>query len=603
MLRSTLTIWISIIYLTFLHAQSGCPGCLVSVPPGLPADTVYLPGLPDGEAGVYYDQDVSFRLPKTTTPVHAIDSTTPSGLTISKFEIVSVDGLPPGLYWQPNKFNFDVSNETDGCVKFCGTPHVSDSFELTVKLKATVLFLTQEATFPMKLYIAPKVSNTVGFSMTNPEGCGSATVTLTNNIPSGGSAGYSYSWDFGDGSPVYNGEDPQPHTYDQPGVYPVSYHATVDTAGYFLESIKVIHVGCVDELGLGKPDLFLQIFEPNNGPLIFDSSPYVNNTPLPYTFPVGIELGTGNYLLKVIDEDGGLKGGDDNCGTTSFNYLSNGTIVAGDLTVEFIIVHPVEEITSIDTVIVYPQPVNPVLNAANGTAACADENNLVLMSSYGSGNQWLLNGSNIPGATDFTYSPLESGFYQAQIVSQYGCVATSDSMEIEIYPLPAEPVWYNYRNSLRVYDTAALPANYALQWYLGTNPIPGETGIWYCSMTSGVFGLEVTDLETGCTNFYANQVTNDPQYDCTVATASPDLIPFEIRPNPATEVVTLHFPEASSPGQLMLRDITGKVILQKQIKTGQHISGIDVHTLPAGIYLLDLILKEGHRTEKLVVSH
>ncbi len=199
----------SALFIGSLRAQTGCPGCTLNLPAGLPADTLYLQSLPDGEKGTYYDHDLSFRMPKTTTPVHAIDSTTLPGLTISKIEIISIDGVPPGLHWQPNQWIFETANQTDGCVKFCGTPSVSDSFVMTVKIKATVLFLTQEATFPLKIYIAPKVSTTQGFTMTNVTGCGSTTVTFENNIPSGGVPGFTYEWNFGDGT-TYTGENPPP---------------------------------------------------------------------------------------------------------------------------------------------------------------------------------------------------------------------------------------------------------------------------------------------------------------------------------------------------------------------------------------------------------
>jgi hypothetical protein len=602
MFKFTLTVWISLLFSLLLQAQTGCPGCAVMVPAGLPADTVFLPDLPDGTAGSLYNEDISFRLPKTTTPVNAIDSTTPPGLTISKFEIVSIDGLPPGMYWQPNKFNFDMSTETDGCIKICGTPSTSDSFELIVTLKATVLFFAQEATFPLSLYIAPKVSNTDGFSLTNPEGCGSTTVTFTNNVPSGGASGFTYEWDFGDGSPVFTGENPPPHTYDQVGQYAVSYHAIVDTAGFILESIRVLEVDCVDELGIGSPDLFLQILAPNNGNIIYDSSPDVNNTPLPYTFPVGINLGMGNYTLKVIDEDSGLKGNDDNCGIVSFNLLSGDTIFAGGLTVVLNILHPVEEITSKDTVIVYPQPAPPTLSTPNGAAACVGETNLVLVSSYGSSNQWLLNGSTISGATDFIYQPTQSGYFQAKVTTQYGCVAISDSTFIEFYPLPVPPVWYNYNNSLRLYDTAALPTMYALQWYAGTNPIPGETGIWYCTMVSGNFGLEVTDLATGCASFYANLVENNPLFDCTIGTAELDNSQMSIAPNPASEKVQVQLKNNTGNGVLHLWDVTGRLLFTEPIRAGQDVVSLDLRNLRPGLFVVELVQDKRRSVGKLVVA-
>ena len=103
--------------LTCLSAQSGCPGCIVDVPAGLPDDTLFLAPIPDGTLGSAYDQDISFRVPKSTTPVNAIDSITPPGLPISKIEIVGVDGLPAGLFWEANQTVFETATLTDGCIK------------------------------------------------------------------------------------------------------------------------------------------------------------------------------------------------------------------------------------------------------------------------------------------------------------------------------------------------------------------------------------------------------------------------------------------------------------------------------------------------------
>ena len=133
-----------------LSAQTGCPGCIVDLPTSFPADTIYLPLVHHGVQCTPYDENVSFRLPKTTTPVNAIDSTTPPGLTISKFEIISVTRLPAGLYWQLNQSVFDPTEQTDGCMRLCGTPLESDSFDLIVTVKATVFVLTQVSTFPLR---------------------------------------------------------------------------------------------------------------------------------------------------------------------------------------------------------------------------------------------------------------------------------------------------------------------------------------------------------------------------------------------------------------------------------------------------------------------
>jgi hypothetical protein len=595
----SLAILITLLFPLFSAAQTGCPGCQTEVPPGLPADTVYLPGLPDGQFGAPYDESISFRLPKTTTPVYALDSVTQPGLAISKFEIVAIDGLPAGLHWQPNKSVFDMTTETDGCLRICGTPFEHDSFSLSVTLRATIFFLTQEATFPMKLYIAPKVSNTAGFSLTDPEGCGSTTVSFTNLIPSGGNPGISYEWDFGDGSPVFTGENPPPHTYSGEGMYEVSCKTVIDTIGYRLESIRVLQAACSDAFGLGLPDMYIQISAPNNGGLLFDSSPDVPNVTLPYSFNVGLTLGNGNYQLRVVDEDSGVEGADDECGSVSFNLLSNDTIVAGGLIVVMNIIHPVEEIISRDTVIVHPMPVTPVLLTPNGSSACAGATNLILVSSYGSGNEWLRNNALIGGATDFFYKPAQTGYYQARIISQDGCVATSDSTLITFFEHPAEPVWYNYNNSLRVYDTTALPNQYALQWYKSSNPIPGETGIWYCTKSNGYYGLVVTDLETGCTSSYFNLVPYNPAYDCTVSADSPVTPGLSVYPNPATSDLYVQLPAMVSECTVSIYDMTGRVVQTTNWTDTQQVR-LDVSTLGEGIYWLEVWSEEYRYSGKFV---
>jgi hypothetical protein len=596
-----LTTCLSLVFFTSdFYAQTGCPGCVVDVPAAFPADTIYLPELPDGVKGTPYDHDVSFRLPKTTTPVNAIDSTTPPGLTITKFEILSVDGLPPGLYWQLNQSVFDPATQTDGCMRICGTPLESDSFELTVTLKATVFIISQESTFPMSLYIAPKVSTTDGFSLTNPSGCGELTVEFTNNIPSNGNEGFTYAWDFGDGSPGSEEENPGPHTYTQPGTYEVQYQAIVDTAGYLLESIRVEDIDCTDPPLYGSPDLFIEIRYPD-GNIAFNSSPYINNTPLPYTFPVNMQLGPGNYTLTVWDEDGGIKGSDDDCGTLTFNILSNGTLVAGGLTVFMNILHPVDTIWSKDTVVVYPQPVAPVLNAPNGLEACNGDMPPVLSSSYGFGNQWLESGNPIAGATDFIYSPTASGIYQVRYTSVDGCIATSDPAEVLIHPLPAAPVWFNYNNSLRITDSTNLPVQYALQWYNGNMPIPGETGFWYCSSQSGNYGLVVTDLATGCTNSHFAPVTNNPNFDCLVGAFAPETLSFDLLPNPNNGEAWLRLQQPLS-GEALLRvwDATGRLVWMRTISATETEIRLDLRPLQGGVYAVEITSERFRGTTRMV---
>jgi PKD repeat protein len=583
----------------FLFGQTGCPGCVVNLPAGLPVDTVYLPPIPDGQVGLAYNKDISFRMPKTTTPVAAIDSVTPPGLNINSIEILSVEGLPPGLSWQANQTVFPVSTQTDGCIKICGTPTESDSFVIIVRLKATVLFFNQEAVFPMRMYIAPEVSANAGFSMSNPEGCGSTTVSFTNNNPSNGNAGFSYSWDFGDGT-VTTDETPAPHTYSTPGSYIVKYKAVVDTTGFILQSILLKDLNCADNLGLNAPDMYLFITD-SAGVKVFESNPPVNNISLPYTVTTNLRLKSGNYVLQVWDEDGGIQGTDDQCGIVTFNLLSNGTVVSNGFEAVLNIIHPITTLLFSDTVVVYPQPALPILTAPIGLKACANFAPLPLYTSYSSDIEWFKNGTAIPFATDSVYLATNSGSYQVEYTSLDGCKVISTPALVELIPLPVVPLFFNNQNLLTLFDTLTLPSNsYTLQWYLAGQAIPSN-GYWHCAVESGLYKLVLTDNITGCVNSYELNVVYNPNLDCTTSTQEGEWANFALYPNPVTSSLQIDLGTNAKEDQLLqVFDATGRLVATGIIASGNRLKLLDCTSLANGIYYLNIVNNKGTKTHLFV---
>lgn len=575
----------------YTNAQNGCPGCLVQVPPGFPADTIYLPAFPDGVQGMPYNQDYSFRMPKSTTPFAAIDSTTPAGLPISKIEIISLSGLPLGLDWQPNQWTFDPNNQTDGCIKLCGKPLQTDSFILSVKVKVSVFFVTREVEFPLHLYIAPAVASNNGFSMININGCDSLYTHFLNKIPSGNHPGFSYAWNFGDNTSSTL-ENPPPHLYQQPGNYVVNYRAIIDTSGYILKSATVLAVECVDQLGLGNPDLYLLLRKPN-GTLIYDSNPDVPNTQLPYTFPLNFKLNQGNYSIEVWDEDSGLKGGDDPCGTVFFNILSNDTITSGGFKVILNIVHPIDTIYATDTVRVFQSPATPTIHSPEGLSRCSDNQTpIILLSSAPNANQWILNGQILEGSTSTQLIAESNGFYQVLVSNANGCQAISDSAFVQIFPAPQTPLFLNKNNLLFLADTFNIPKPWSAQWFLNNQPIPGANQLRYCALTDGAYGLLITDPANGCTAFYATTVDYDPNYDCTVASTEPTNKILSIYPNPASNQFFVQAPEGL--GCLNLYDNNGTRLAT--ISQNNSFFCINTDNLPAGLYLIEYYDLQGNRS-------
>ena len=573
--------------------------------PPLPADTIYLSEAPDGEAGVFYEEDISFRLPKTTTPVNATDPGTPAGLNINKITIISLVGLPPGLSWEANQMEFNPDNETDGCVRFCGTPLQPGLYDVQVFVTAEVLVVNQSTSFSFPIYIAPSSSVNAGFAMTNNSGCGSVTVEFENNVPSAGQDGFSYLWDFGNGFQSLS-ENPPPVTYDEPGVYEVNYEATVDTAGYTLTTVHVLATGCGDTsippIFNGAPDLYLKIKNPD-GDIIFQTSP-VNNAPVPFAFTVNLPLEEGNYELEVRDDD---TFGSETCGTVNFNRTTTGTLASGSLEVALDIIHPVTTIQTTDTVRVYELPEQPLVEPAPDVQACSGES-VLLTANYDDNLQWyrdttLLFGENFP-----ELMTNEPGNYWVSYTSPDGCKVESDEVSFTLLPLPAPPAFFNDKNLLRVNEPSLLPTNHELQWLVNGVAVPGANGLEFCITEPGtqLYTLLVTDLDSGCKREYSLGATYDPDFDCLtpVGEALSDLDVI-VYPNPADQFISVVLPSESLGQDYSIRlvDLLGQVHdFQGQTSLIQTKLSLDCSAFPAGVYFLVIEINGRKFTQKLILE-
>lgn len=571
-----------------VSAQSGCPGCVVELPGTLPEDTIYLSSAADGQVGVYYDSDLSFRMPKTTTPVNASDPGTPPGLAINQITITSVSNLPPGLSWEASQTAFDVSEETDGCVKFCGVPLIPGFYNVEVVVSAEVFFVSQVSSFSFPIMILPGTSVTEGFILANNSGCGSVEASFVNNVPSGGNEGYSYFWDFGNGN-MSTSENPVSQVYDEAGVYAVNYQAVIDTFGFLLTEVVVESVECND-LFNNAPDLRIEIWGPD-GERIFETLE-VENAQTPVNFIVNLFIGEGNYTLRVMDEDSGIQGGDDECGAINFNRLSNGAFTNGGLQARLNIFHPVDTIRSVDTVRVYEQPALPQLEGDGPATLCqGDAYLLSVTNGYDSGLQWYQDSLPLIEVEGPELSASESGDYWVAYTNPDGCSATSAVQRLTFNPLPDPPIFQNFNNLLTLYAPEALPDAYALQWYRNGLLIEGANEADHCMEVSGAYRLEVTDLLTGCRSSYELQATYNPAFPGCMATGVEDERPLALRayPNPTGGLLYLEGRAEYGAVQVVLYNSQGQVVqsLQNKAAGATFRESLDISHYPPGVYILE----------------
>lgn len=560
---------------SFLAAQNGCPGCLTDIP-AIPEDTFYLSAIPDGQVGIYYDADLSFRLPSTTNNV----PDAPPGLTIDQITISAITDLPPGLQWEANQTVFQPAVQHDGCVKMCGVPLLSDSFFITVHITAVVFGISQGATYVIPMYVAPALNNTVGFSIANSTGCGEVIADWTNNVPSNGLPGFTYAWNFGNGNQSVL-ENPPAQVYNAPGVYYITYQAIIDTAGYFLSGIQIAGAGCNDDIPpilTGAPDVYIRLFDPS-GALILTSST-IENASFPTGFTINQYLDTGQYLVEVWDDDTFLGGGDDHCGSFIFDQNTAGLVQSNSLFLEFTILHPVQEVNSTDSVVVWEPPGNPLLDMPAEWSFCEGDS-AWLSTNYTEGVTWFRDGIQIAASQGIWAK--QTGLYAAQYTNANGCTSgLSNSVQIEVLPLPDVPAYVNMQNELTLFEPGNLPQAFQLQWYLDGVAMADETGPALCAVADGLYTLEVTDLATGCHHTFSTYVVVNPAYDCTVGVKPMIENDFRIFPNPAKNGCWL---EGDPAYPVFLYNAQGQTILTLPYGDAAH-PWVDLTGLPSGVYWL-----------------
>ena len=134
-----------------------------------------------------------------------------------------------------------------------------------------------------------------------------------------------------------------------------------------------------------------------------------------------------------------------------------------------------------------------------------------------------------------------------------------------------------------------------VQWYLGSNPIPGETHQVYVPQANGSYHVVVTGVN-GC-------VATSNSYSVTTLTVNENSLDHVIliSPNPAHDVVYVSIQNVSAVDRMEVTDITGKkVIYKSEIISG--LMAIPVEQFAKGIYLAKFYGKDAVLTKKLVIE-
>jgi hypothetical protein len=469
-------------------------------------------------------------------------------------------------------------------------------YEVEVIITATVIIVEETSSFTFPILILPGSSVTDGFTLENNVGCGSVAPIVTNNVESGGLEGFDYFWDFGNGF-TSTLESPETPVYNEPGIYEIQYEAIIDTFGYLLNEVTVESAGCNDIFG-GAPDIQVEIYD-QDGERIF-VTPIDDNTSFPVTFNIDLFLENSIYEIRILDDDQGLDGADDDCGSVFITQTSDSIQTNGSLSLLVDILHPVDTVRSADTVIVYEQPATPVVEGIPMGSLC-DGDTVFLSASYDTLTQWYQDTMPVLGANGAAFETTQSGVYWVTYSSPDGCTATSDTIDLLIAELPEVPVFQNFDNLLTLFDPEALPVNYSLQWYIDDVFIAGEEETTYCISEDGTYTLLVIDEDSECERSYTLGATYDPAFPNCMPTSTDEAYrsQWRIYPNPASDLVWIKGGQPYEQVSAMLYHSDGSLA---RIYTQSLQQPISVAGLPAGSYFLKLQTQTAQYWHKLIVQ-
>ncbi|MDD3875777.1 MAG: T9SS type A sorting domain-containing protein [Bacteroidales bacterium] len=591
---------VSLLFVFGNRVQAQCPGCQLDMSfiispaaPGISPDT-----MPVGFTTQYYDADIDFYLPAEFTHSSGTD------VTLTKLEVLSVTGLPFGLSFQSSSANntfFPSQNPPTtehGCAKICGTPVFAGQYYITVFVRAYVNTVigsqTSDDSFSIPISIVPGGSGSASFSLTNTIGCGSVTTDFITNHPSNGHSGFSYSWNFGNGSSSQS-ETPSTITYSNPGQYNVVCETIVDTVHFnYMNNVTILGTSCSDFLG--KPDLFIKIVD--LGSNILFQSPIVENQNPPVSFTIpNLQLNHfQNYTIEVWDED--ALSTYEHCTTFQFSGINPGsTLTSGSNSLSFTTTRPVFEYLDTITVSVYSQPAVPVIIATPALSACQNDS-ILLSADNAPSYQWFKDTVLLLGQNFQTMWVFNSGkFFVVSTDTTNGCWAQSDTLEINIYNNPPKPTFWRIGDTLQT-----LIAGFDIQWFLNGDTILGATSQKCHIDTAGLYSLTATSAQ-GCIS--KSDIVYYQPYNIGFEEIDNSIKDFSLYPNPNSGNFYLSFNAISdSDIQISLFDILGREAYAEDLVRfkGTYQKEFNIQVRPS-FYILEIkINNQPIKREKIIIQ-
>jgi Subtilase family/PKD domain/Secretion system C-terminal sorting domain len=184
-----------------------------------------------------------------------------------------------------------------------------------------------------------------------------------------------------------------------------------------------------------------------------------------------------------------------------------------------------------------------------------------------------------------THSFLDTGRYVVRLTVGLGLDSSIYSAAIQIdLPTIGEPAIVLENNQLR---STSFADNY--QWFFNAQPIPGETNYYLDNFSNaGTYHIEIWNNQCRLASeaFVVTGIESSIKY-------------LRVFPNPFTDRVIIR---SEKPGRMLvsIRDLTGKVIFERNLNEGLAEYQIDTSEFDNGLYFIDLAQGEDRGVYRMI---
>lgn len=251
-------------------------------------------------------------------------------------------------------------------------------------------------------------------------------------------------------------------------------------------------------------------------------------------------------------------------------------------------------------------PTGTVKYMSNDSTCAGDTVKLQANSAGAVGYQWYKGVNMINGAVSKKYNALTTGTYKVYVTGANGCGKFLAPKKATIVALPAATITPGGPTTFCAGQSVMLNANtgtgLTYRWKKNANFIANATASAYTANKAGAYRVEVQN------GFGCKKLSSPVQVVINCREASSVTIPvtgIQLMPNPANDMVNITFTANNNNVNMILTDITGRVVLNKEIEAAQ--GQVNQLELPlaefnSGVYFVTLLDGKNKMTAKLIVT-